>query len=120
MQQELVLDPELQSSKNLVWWLYIFHGASLVLTLGMFSFVPLIINYLKRGDAAGTFVHSHHQWQIRSFWWYLFWMVIGGVLFATLIGIPLAYLTWAGAWIWKAYRIIKGLLDLDGNKAMPA
>lgn len=119
MNQEIVFDPNTQSSKNFAWWLYIFHGASLVFSLGMFSFIPLILNYIKRADAAGTFVHSHHTWQIRSFWWYLFWIILGGLMFATIIGIPLAYLVWFGAWIWWAYRLIRGFLDLDGNKPMP-
>jgi uncharacterized membrane protein len=119
MAQELVLDNKLQSAKNLAWWLYIFHAISFILSLGAFSWIPLIINYVKRDDAAGTFVYSHHSWQIRSFWWYFFWMVAGGVLFVTIVGIPLAYLVWAGAWIWKAYRLIKGIVDLNDNKPMP-
>lgn len=119
MTQELVFDSKLQTEKNIVWWLYIFHGLSFAFSLGALSWLPLIINYVKRGDAAGTFVQSHHSWQIRSFWWYLFWMVLGGVLFITVIGIPLAWLIWAGAWLWKAYRLIKGFVDLNGNKAMP-
>ena len=119
MAQEIVFDSNTQSLKNLAWWLYLFHGASLVFSLGAFSWIPLIVSYLKRGDAAGTFVYSHHTWQIRSFWWYLFWMVMGGVLFATFIGIPLAFAVWGLAWIWKAYRLIKGLLDLNDNKPMP-
>jgi uncharacterized membrane protein len=119
MAQELVLDTRLQSAKNLAWWLYIFHAISFVFSLGAFSWIPLIINYVKRDDAAGTFVYSHHNWQIRSFWWYFFWMVAGGVLFVTIVGIPLAYLVWAGAWIWKAYRLIKGIVDLNDNKPMP-
>ena len=117
--QELVFDARLQSAKDLAWWLYIFHGLSLVLSLGMLSWLPLIVNYIKRGDAADTFVYSHHRWQIRSFWWYLFWLVAGGIAWITLIGIPLAVLIWSLAWIWKAYRIIKGWLDLNDNKAMP-
>lgn len=119
MAQELILDSDLQSRKSLAWWLYIFHGASLALSLGMFSFIPLIISYVKRDEAAGTFVYSHHNWQIRSFWWYLVWLAIGGLLFLTIIGIPLAWLIWAGAWIWKAYRLIKGIVDLGNNKPMP-
>ncbi|GGC90902.1 DUF4870 family protein [Undibacterium terreum] len=119
MTQELVFDDKLNSMKNLAWWLYIFHAVSLVFSLGAFSWIPLIISYLKRGDAAGTFVYSHHSWQIRSFWWYLLWIIVGGVLFATIIGIPLAYLVWFCAWLWKAYRLLKGLMDLNVNKAMP-
>lgn len=119
MNQEIVFDAGLQSAKNLVWWLYFFHGLGLVLSLGLLSWLPLIVNYIKRGDAAGTFVYSHHRWQIRSFWWYLFWMCAGGLLWITIIGIPLAVLVWSLAWIWKAYRIIKGWLALEDDKAMP-
>ena len=92
MSQELVLDSRLQSVKNLAWWLYLLHGISFLFSLGLFSWIPLIINYVKRDDAAGTFVHSHHSWQIRSFWWYLFWMIVGGILFMTVLGIPVAWL----------------------------
>lgn len=116
MTQELVLDNDLYARKNLAWWLYIFHGASLVLALGLLSFIPLIISYLKRPETAGTFVYSHHSWQISSFWWYLVWLAVGGVIAATFIGIPLAVLVWSGAWIWKAYRLIKGLLILNDNR----
>jgi len=119
MVQELVLDPRLQSGKTLAWWLYLAHALSFLFSLGAFSFIPLIINYVKKDDTTGTFVYSHHRWQIRSFWWYLFWMVVGGILFITVIGIPIAWLIWLGAWIWKAYRLLKGWLDLNDNKAMP-
>lgn len=119
MSQELVFDDKTQSAKELAWWLYIAHGLCLAFSLGMLSWLPLIVNYVKREDAQGTFVHSHHRWQIRSFWWYLFWMFAGGLVWITVIGIPLAILIWTGAWIWKAYRLIKGLLDLRDNKSMP-
>jgi uncharacterized membrane protein len=119
MNQELVFDPQTQAQKDLVWWLYLGHGLSLVLSLGMLGWVPLIINYVKRDDARGTFLYSHHSWQIRSFWWYLFWMFLGGALFLTFVGIPLAWLTWFCAPIWKAYRLIKGFLDLGADKPMP-
>jgi uncharacterized membrane protein len=120
MSQDLVLDQQTQSIKDVAWWLYIFHALSLVFALGAFSWIPLIISYLKRGDAAGTFVYSHHSWQISSFWWYLFWIVAGGLCFITLIGIPLAYLIWFGAWLWKGYRLIRGFIDLNDNRPMPS
>ena len=46
-------------------------------------------------------------------------MFVGGALFVTLIGIPLAWLVWCGAWLWKAYRLIKGFVDLNNNRPMP-
>ena len=30
MSQEIVFDTQLQSRKDLAWWLYLFHGLSLV------------------------------------------------------------------------------------------
>jgi uncharacterized membrane protein len=119
MAQDLILDTRLSDTKNLAWWLYIGHAASFFFSLGLFSFIPLIINYVKRPDTVGTFVHTHHTWQIRSFWWYVCWIVVGTICYLTFILIPLALLVWAGAWLWKAYRLIKGLLDLNENKAMP-
>src|SRR3954468_21496536 len=112
MVQEIVFDSQLETRKNLAWWLYIFHGASLVFSLGAFSWIPLIISYIKRPDAAGTFVYSHHTWQIRSFWWYLVWMALGGLLWLTIIGIPLAMVVFFLAWVWKAYRLLRGFFAL--------
>lgn len=119
MNQEIVLNTQLQSRKDLAWWLYIFHALALLFSAGLLSLVPLMVSYIKRPDASGTFVYSHHTWQIRTFWWYVFWLFIGGVLFATIIGILLAYLVWGVAWLWRAYCLLKGFLNLNDNKPMP-
>ncbi len=120
MSQDIILDTQLESNRNVVWWLYLIHGATFFFSAGLLSIIPVIVNYLKRDDTADTYLYSHHNWQIRSFWWYLFWVLVGAALFSTIIGIPLACLVWAGAWLWKAYRLIKGFLDLNDRKAMPA
>jgi uncharacterized membrane protein len=119
MSQELVLDGRLASAKTTAWWLYIIHGVSLVFSLGAFSIIPLILNYLQRPSTEGSFVHSHHTWMIRSFWWYVLWVVVGSVFFMTIIGIPVAYLIWFGAWLWKAYRLVIGILRLNRNEPAP-
>ena len=119
MSQDIILDTQLQQTKKLAWWLYLIHGASFVFSLGAFSFITLIINYVKRDEAAGTFVHSHHSWMIRSFWWYVVWIVVGAILWVTLIGIPLALIVWGVAWLWKAYRLLRGFIDLNNNSPVP-
>lgn len=119
MTNELELDPKTLSIKNFAWWMYILHAISMMVSLGLLSFIPLILNYLKQNEASETFVYSHHRWQIRSFWWYLAWVMLGWILFLTFFGIPLAALIWTLAWIWKAYRLLKGILDLNANKTMP-
>ena len=83
------------------------------------SIIAVIINYVKRDNVRGTFLDSHFSWQIRTFWWSLLWVVIAGVLIATIIGmvigIPLMVLV--GLWIF--YRIVRGWLVLTGRKTMP-
>ena len=101
------------------WWLYLFHAVCFLLTLGILSFVPLVMNYLARPKAAHTFVYSHHTWQIRSFWWYVVWGCVGSVLFVTFIGIPGALIVWPLTWAWYAYRLILGFTTLEKQLPMP-
>jgi len=117
MSQELILDGRDSSAKTTAWWLYIVHAVSFIFSLGLFSVIPLVINYAQRPGSTGTFVHSHHTWMIRSFWWYVVWVAVGALAFITIIGIPLAYLVWLGAWLWKAYRLIAGFMRLSNNEA---
>lgn len=118
MSQELVLEGKLSDEKNLARILYLVHGVTFFFSLGLLSILPVIFNYIKRPETTGTLVHSHHTWMIRSFWFYALWMFIGGLLFITLVGIPLAWLVWCVAWVWKVYRLIRGFVDLNNNRAM--
>ena len=119
MDSQTYFDEATESHKSWLWWLYLMHGASLVFSLGALSFIPLILNYLKRDETEGSFLRTHHSWQIRSFWWYVVWLFVGAMLFMTIVGIPFAWLVWLGAWVWKAYRLLRGFLDLDKNRTMP-
>ena len=85
---------------------------------GMPSIIAVIINYLKRGEARGTFLESHFRWQIRTFWFGLLWCLIGGFLFVTFIGIPLAIVVFIAAGLWVIYRIARGWLALRDRKPM--
>src|SRR5512134_3185350 len=55
------------------------------------SIVAVILNYIKRGDARGTWVESHYRWQIRTFWFAILWVLVAAILFVTVIGIPFAF-----------------------------
>ena len=119
MSQELVLDRNTEDAKQFARMLYIGHALTFFFSAGTLSLLLLIVNYVKRPDAQGTIAHSHHSWMIRSFWIYIVWMAIGWLLAITFIGILLAVPIWALAWLWKAYRLIKGFVDLNNNRAMP-
>jgi uncharacterized membrane protein len=83
------------------------------------SIIAVILNYAKRSGARGTFLESHFRWQIRTFWFAVFWMLIGGLLMLTLIGIPAAILLLIGAGLWVFYRIVRGWLRLNDRQPMP-
>jgi uncharacterized membrane protein len=87
---------------------------------GVPSIIAVVINYAKRGEARGTFLESHFRWQIRTFWFALLWCMIGAVLFATFIGIPLAVVVFFAAGVWTIYRIARGWLALRDRKPMYA
>jgi uncharacterized membrane protein len=85
---------------------------------GVPSIIAVVINYLKRDEAKGTFLESHFRWQIRTFWFSLLWCVIAALLFVTIVGIPLALIVLFAAGIWAIYRIARGWLALRDRKPM--
>lgn len=79
------------------------------------SLIPaIIINYVKRDDIDNDLIASHFRWQIRTFWFFLLWATIGGLLSFVFFGIGII----AATLIWLLYRIIKGWLRLTEGKAM--
>ena len=115
---------------NVTHLVYALHALSLVIGIttaatiigafvfGVPSIIAVVINYIKRSEATGTFLESHFRWQIRTFWFALLWCVIGAMLFITLIGIPFAIAVFFGAGVWAVYRIARGWLALRDRKAM--
>ena len=84
------------------------------------SIAAVILNYLKRGDARGTWVDSHYRWQIRTFWFALLWAIIGWVLIFTLIGVVLGVPILIALTLWLIYRIGRGWLRLRDRRPMYA
>ena len=83
------------------------------------SIIAVILNYVKRSEVRGTWLDSHYSWQIRTFWYALLWLAVGGVLFATVLLFPVAVALWFATGIWVLYRIIRGWLALASTKEMP-
>lgn len=77
--------------------------------------VALVIDLVKRGDAAGTWHASHFRWRIRT-------VMIAALLYAVtaplwlLLFLP-GWLAWLGISIWFLYRIVTGMVRL--NKGLP-
>ena len=81
----------------------------------MLLIAALILDLMKRTDAAGTWHASHFRWRIRT-------VVIAAVLYAVtsplwfLFLFP-GWLAWCAISIWFLYRILSGLMRM--NKGLP-
>jgi len=83
---------------------------------GVPAIVAIVLAYVKRDDAVGTWLESHFRWQIRTFWFALLGGIVGAITLIVLIG-------WAilcGTAVWVIYRIVKGWLALNDGKPLPA
>ena len=98
-------------------------SAALVVTAfltGWPSIIAVIMNYVKRSEAAGTFLDSHFSWQLRTFWFALLWVVIGWLMIVTIIGAVIGVPLLLGVGVWVLYRIARGWINLANRKPMPA
>ncbi len=98
-------------------------GTAFILAMfltGWPSLIGVLLNYLKRSEAAGTMLEPHFRWQIRTFWIAAAWALAGLVLWMTLLGIPLAVLVWIVTGLWVTYRVVRGWLALARGKPLPA
>ena len=107
-------DEKLASLKTLTTLIYALYALSL-LGFGSTAIVAIVLNYIKREDAQGTWLESHFRWQIGTFWWSVLWSVVGWIAWILLLG----WLVWGVAAIWFIYRIARGWLNLNDNKPMP-
>ena len=112
-----------QALKTVGWVSYVLH---LVVAVGavipgaqagaVLLLIALVIDMVKRDEAAGTWQASHFSWRIRS-------VVIAGVLY--LLTAPLFLLlyfpgaiAWALVSVWFLYRIVKGMVAMNRSRAV--
>ncbi|MGD9905181.1 MAG: DUF4870 family protein [Vicinamibacterales bacterium] len=87
------------------------------------SIIAVIVNYIKRGEARGTWLESHFTWQIRTFWFALAWACLVGVtgllLAIVLVGFAIWWIGFIVLGIWAIYRIARGWMALNSGRAVP-
>lgn len=84
------------------------------------SIIAVVLNYIKRSEARGTWLESHFRWQIRTFWFGLLWMSLCGAFIIATLGIGLLFvwlpITLVG--LWFVYRIVRGWVTLSDRRPM--
>jgi uncharacterized membrane protein len=84
------------------------------------SIIAVILNYMKRSEARGTWLESHFRWQIRTFWFGLLWVGLCMLfVMATLgVGLLIAWLPLGVVGLWFIYRVARGWLRLIDHRPM--
>ena len=102
-------------------------GAATVIGSFLFgwpSIIAVILNYIYRGEARGTWVESHFNWQIRTFWFAVLWALIVGGISLILMLVLVGLITWPlgmfALGVWAIYRVARGWLRLNAMQTMPA
>jgi uncharacterized membrane protein len=106
--------PAQGSVRKLAELVYGLQAASLL--VGVTLFAAVIVNYLRREQAAGTWLESHFTWQIRTFWWSLAWCVIGIATAVLVVGLVIL----AASAVWFVYRVVRGWTELNEGRPMYA
>jgi uncharacterized membrane protein len=78
--------------------------------------IALVIDLVKRDDAAGSWQASHFSWRIRSVLW-------AGVAYILTSWLWLLFLlpgwfAWALISLWFLYRIVKGMVRMNAGRSM--
>jgi uncharacterized membrane protein len=86
------------------------------------SIIAVILNYVKRSEARGTWLESHFRWQIRTFWFGLLWisLCVAFIIVTFGIGILITWLPMVLIGLWFVYRIVRGWVALGAGRPMYA
>jgi len=118
-------DERAEGLKAWGWVSYVLH---LIVALGavipgaqpgaLLLVIALVIDLVKRDDAAGTWQASHFSWRIRTVLW-------AGVLY--ILTAPLwllfflpGWLAWCLISLWFLYRIVRGMVAMNQSRAVDA
>lgn len=81
---------------------------------GLPLLIGVLLNFLNKNDAVGTWLESHFEWQIKTAWLSLAGFALAGFTFQFQVGIFVLISTVA----LMAYRIVVGWNALNANEAI--
>ena len=116
------IEPD-EGLKTWGWLSYLLHlvvavaavlpGAQASITLLV---IALVIDMVKRGDAANTWQASHFSWRIRTVLWAgLLYLVTAPLWFWRLVP---GWIAWTLISVWFLYRIVGGMVRMNANRAV--
>ena len=76
--------------------------------------IALVIDLVKRDDAANTWQASHFSWRIRTVLWAGFLYLVTAPLWFLLV-LP-GWIAWTLISIWFLYRIVLGMVRMNADR----
>ncbi|NLQ19113.1 hypothetical protein HGG82_16040 [Marinomonas sp. M1K-6] len=108
------LTPREENAKSNVVIAYVF--MLLGIFTGVFWLIGAIWAMAKVAEARGTKFEDHYVNIISTFWWGIFWGLIGLVLALFFIG----YIVLFAVWVWSIFRMVKGIARVTSNQSYRA
>lgn len=103
-----------RSARTLGHVVYALQAASFL--TGITLFIALVVNYAGRDSVRGTYVNTHFEWQIGTFWGLLAWW-IGAAIVGIIVGSALVFvLIYLPSVIWLLYRVVYGWIRLNEDE----
>lgn len=101
--------PSSEGTAKVVYILYL-----VGIIFGLTGIIGVVMAYINKREAP-DWLQTHYQFQIRTFWIGLLYVLIGMILSIILIGY-LVLLFWV---VWLVIRCVKGMKTLDQKEAHP-
>ncbi len=106
----------IRSGKTVATVVYALQAASFLVCITLL--VGVIVNYVQRDEVRRTWVESHFEWQLGTFWGSVWWWV-GALVLALLFdfSVTVFVIAYLPSFPWMLYRIVRGWLRLnDGER----
>lgn len=112
-------------------------------TAGLTWIIPVFMNYYKRKEADGTWLATHFDWQLKTFWYQFLMLVLAGFMaffgagsgigwivgiisdansaslgFGAIVLLMFSIILVVFSFIWHLYRIVKGWIALSDRRAI--
>ncbi|WP_297812761.1 hypothetical protein [uncultured Methylophaga sp.] len=101
-----------QNSQNTAKIVYLLFLANIIIQF--LGIIGVVVAYVHKSDAP-AWLQSHYQYQIRTFWIGLLYIVVGAFLTTAFIGWFILFF-WV---VWVVIRCVKGMKYLDQQQAPP-
>jgi len=118
-------DERAESLKTIGWVSYLLHLLVAIAAVvpgaqpsAALLIVALVIDLVKKSDAAGTWQASHFSWRIRSVIWAgVLYVVTSPLWFFFLLP---GWIAWGLISLWFLYRIVRGMVCMNEGRAVDA